>query len=145
MAHETKPLPYIYGLLAAHAVAQAQAFQKMGHARVMGMELQQAKADATKLQAELKSNDDALQSNEALAATLQAVIQSNDEQLRSKLPCAKYVRQVSIPPTLLPSSLRALMPAAQLTAARDAKTWVYEVCVRDSDNAYHWHVEDFKR
>ncbi len=37
----------IYGLLAA------QVFRKTGHARVMGMELQQAKADATKLQAEL--------------------------------------------------------------------------------------------
>ena len=103
----------------------------------MDMELQQAKADATKLQAELKSKDDALQSNEALVAALQAVIQSKDELLRSKLLCAKYVRQVSIPPTLLPSSLRALMPAAQLTSARDAKTWVYEVCVRVSDNAYH--------
>ena len=41
-------------LLTAHAEAQAQAFGQKEHARLMGLELQQAKAEVARLQAETK-------------------------------------------------------------------------------------------
>ena len=61
-------------LRTAHAEAQRQAFGEMERARVMELELQQAKADVARLQAEAKVKDEAFQ----------AVIRSKDDQLRSK-------------------------------------------------------------
>ena len=139
-------------LLAVHTAAQAQAFGEMERARVMELELQQAKADVARLQVEAKLKDEAFQAKESLlqaivrskdesfqafqalilskdelllqsradvaklqaaleskeahVATLQATIQSKDKLLRSQLPGTKYVREVSMPPALLPPRLR---------------------------------------
>jgi hypothetical protein len=68
-------------LLAALAASQAQAFVEMENARVMGLELQQAKADVARLQAEAKVKDEACRAKEIL---WQAIIRSKDDNIESK-------------------------------------------------------------
>jgi hypothetical protein len=65
-------------LVAAHSEAQAQAFGEIENARLMGLELQQVKADVARLQAEVKLKDEASQSKDSL---LQAIIRPKDEQI----------------------------------------------------------------
>jgi hypothetical protein len=69
----------------AHAEAQAQAFRGMEQTRVMRLELVQAKADVSKLQAEAKLKDKAFQAFQSKESLWQAVIRSKDEQLSSLL------------------------------------------------------------
>jgi hypothetical protein len=75
-------------LRAAHAKAQAQALGEMERARVTGLELQQARADVSRLQVEAKVNDEvfqaAIRSKDELLLFKDAVIESKVKLLQAK-------------------------------------------------------------
>ena len=110
-------------LRAAHAVAQAQAFGEMEQARVMGLELLQAKADVAKLQAEAKLKDEALQAKETL---LQAIIRSKDEQM-SLLQRSKDDLQLSTDPVIESKDVVIRSKEEQLSLLQLSKDAVIDV------------------
>jgi len=66
--------------LMAHAETQAAAFRGMEQAQVMGLELQQARAQVVELKASIRIRDAALQAKDSI---LQATIQSKDAALQA--------------------------------------------------------------
>jgi TPR repeat protein len=71
-------------LLRLNMEAQAQAIEGMERARVLGEELQRAKARVAELAAEVKIRDEALHAKEALLLSKDVVIQSKDALLQAQ-------------------------------------------------------------
>ena len=78
-------------------------------------------------------------------AALQAALQCKDELLRSQLPGTKYVREVSMPPALLPLRRRPHACRAADGSYRREHVGVRRIRARERRQVPRQMQEDIKR